>query len=63
MDLNRKKQRGSKNYGLFDDAVSNSGYAISNGRMVKEHCLKNYVDVVVAYFEDNYKDIFCHDIQ
>jgi hypothetical protein len=62
-DLNRKKQRGSKNFGLFDNAVSNSGYALSKGRIVKEHRLKNYVDVVVAYFDDYYKDFFCYDIQ
>ena len=44
----RKRQRRSKNLGLFNDAVSNSGYSQSNGRMPKEYRNKNYVDLVVA---------------
>jgi hypothetical protein len=62
-DLSRKRRRGRKNFGLFKDSVSNSGYAQSNGRIVKEYRINNYVDVVVAYFEDHYKGFFGHDIQ
>ena len=48
------RQRASKNFGIFKDSVSNSGYALSNGRIVKEHRIKNYVLLVVAYFEVRY---------
>jgi hypothetical protein len=33
----RKRQRGSKNFGLFNDSFSNTGHSLSKGTMVKEY--------------------------